>query len=199
MKQLVIILDPAHGEDTPGKRSPDGRHREYLWSRERCQGIYTELKELGYDVYYTTESLKEIGLSNRKKAAESIITDKKKLLLSLHNNAAGNGMSWLSARGIAIYTSKGVTFSDVCADIMYKKFEELMSKERIRYYSPQYLRKDWEENFTVLMGNYSALLVEYLFQDNREDVEKLLDPERNILFERVIVESVEAINDYLLR
>ena len=25
-----IILDPAHGIDVAGKRSPDGKHREYL-------------------------------------------------------------------------------------------------------------------------------------------------------------------------
>lgn len=25
MKKLTIILDAAHGEETPGKRSPDGR------------------------------------------------------------------------------------------------------------------------------------------------------------------------------
>ena len=30
-KNITIILDPAHGEDVPGKRSPDGVHREYRW------------------------------------------------------------------------------------------------------------------------------------------------------------------------
>lgn len=30
MKKLTIILDPAHGIDIAGKRSPDGKHREYL-------------------------------------------------------------------------------------------------------------------------------------------------------------------------
>jgi N-acetylmuramoyl-L-alanine amidase len=29
MKKLVIILDPAHGEEVAGKRSPDGLFREY--------------------------------------------------------------------------------------------------------------------------------------------------------------------------
>ena len=29
MKKYLIVLDAAHGEDTPGKRSPDGRFREY--------------------------------------------------------------------------------------------------------------------------------------------------------------------------
>jgi N-acetylmuramoyl-L-alanine amidase len=30
MNKPIILLDPAHGEETPGKRSPDGNHREYL-------------------------------------------------------------------------------------------------------------------------------------------------------------------------
>ena len=30
----LIILGTAHGSNTPGKRSPDGRLREYKWSRE---------------------------------------------------------------------------------------------------------------------------------------------------------------------
>lgn len=29
----TIILSCAHGEKVAGKRSPDGKHREYLWSR----------------------------------------------------------------------------------------------------------------------------------------------------------------------
>ena len=36
-KNITIILDPAHGEDVPGKRSPDGVHREYRWSRDRVR------------------------------------------------------------------------------------------------------------------------------------------------------------------
>jgi len=34
MSKYLYILDPAHGANTPGKRSPDGKHREYKWSRE---------------------------------------------------------------------------------------------------------------------------------------------------------------------
>ena len=36
-KSLCIILDPAHGNDVKGKCSPDGTHKEYLWSREICK------------------------------------------------------------------------------------------------------------------------------------------------------------------
>ena len=31
---MLILIDPGHGIDTPGKRSPDGRFLEYLWNRQ---------------------------------------------------------------------------------------------------------------------------------------------------------------------
>ena len=33
MKKIAVILDYAHGSDVAGKRSPDGRHLEWRWSR----------------------------------------------------------------------------------------------------------------------------------------------------------------------
>ena len=65
MKQITVILDPAHGSDVPGKRSPDGTHLEYRWSRERVKSLRTKLKAKGYDVLVTTESETEPGLSRR--------------------------------------------------------------------------------------------------------------------------------------
>ena len=31
---MIILIDNGHGIETPGKRSPDGRFKEYLWNRE---------------------------------------------------------------------------------------------------------------------------------------------------------------------
>ena len=30
---MKILIDNGHGVDTPGKRSPDGKLREYAWNR----------------------------------------------------------------------------------------------------------------------------------------------------------------------
>jgi N-acetylmuramoyl-L-alanine amidase len=49
-KRLVVILDPAHGIDTPGKRSPDGVHLEYIWSRKVCRMLEQALKQKGFKV-----------------------------------------------------------------------------------------------------------------------------------------------------
>jgi N-acetylmuramoyl-L-alanine amidase len=115
----------------------------------------------------------------------------------LHNNAAGNGSQWMNARGIAVYTSKGVTKSDVCADFIIEKFKKDFPEFKVRMYKPTNLEKDFEENFTVLMGNgYMGVLIEWLFQDNKEDVKELQSHRTNKRFEDSLVEAIESINDY---
>jgi len=44
----VVILGTAHLESTPGKRSPDGKFREYKYSREIIEDIKTKLESYGY-------------------------------------------------------------------------------------------------------------------------------------------------------
>ena len=196
MKQITVILDPAHGSDVPGKRSPDGAHLEYRWSRERINSLRNKLKTKGYDVLVTTESETEPGLSRRRSFATSA-KGNNKLLLSLHNDAAGNGTSWMSAEGASVFTTKGVTISDTCAEIILKGFEKNFPDIKIRKFTNTPLNRDFEENFTVLSGSgYYGVLVEWLFQDNKKDVEKLLDPKFNERFETSLVESIEEINNY---
>ena len=44
-----------------------------------------------------------------------------------------------------------------------------------------------------------AVLVEWLFQDNKYDVAELSKPEVNARFERSIIEDIEKINDHFSR
>ena len=197
MKNLVIILDPAHGADVKGKCSPDGTHKEYLWSRERVHKLETMLIAAGYKVFLTTDSDNEPGLSKRKEVA-SKIEGSKKLLISLHNNAAGDGSQWLKARGIAVYTTKGETKSDECAEVIIRHFEKDFPELKMRKYSPKKMEEDFEENFTVLMGsNYMAVLIEWLFQDNKEDVELLGNPSVNRRMEYSLLDAIEEINNQI--
>ena len=56
---------------------------------------------------------------------------------------------------------------------------------------------DRDENFTVLMGNYGAVLIEWLFMDNKEDLEKLQDDNINQLFVSSIIKSLLYIDKHL--
>lgn len=196
-KNIVVILDPAHGADVKGKCSPDGRHREFAWSRKRVKSLRVILNDLGYEVYVTTESENEPGLSKRKNFATQLRKGEKKLLLSLHNNAAGSGSKWMSARGVEVYTTPGITKADICADYILTQLKKDFPEIKMRYNRDVRLERDKESKFTVLMGaDYMGVLVEWMFQDNKEDVELLEDSEMNRKFESSIVDAIENINNY---
>lgn len=196
-KKLIIILDAAHGKDVPGKRSPDGKHLEYKWSREIIAMLGSKLKNLGYKVHQTNETDNEIGLTKRKNIADSI-QGSPKLLLSIHNNAAGSCGQWMSATGLEFYTSKGQTLSDVFAEACVRTFKELLPDERMRADTVDG-DSDKESNFTVLMGNtYYACLAEIMFQDNKHDVELLQSSEFKQKVVDAFVNAIELFNTFLI-
>lgn len=201
MKHLVLILDPAHGKDVKGKSSPDGSHKEYLWSREMCKKLEAELTALGYKVFYTSTSEYEIGLTKRKTNANNIAIDKSeiKFLLSLHNNASGADNNWHTATGVEIFTSPGKTLSDYFADYILKALNKEFPNTEVkyRYNLDKFLERDKEAKFTVLMGDYAACLLEWLFQDNKEDVKELKNESTNQRLIKALVEGINYIEDYV--
>lgn len=40
---MKILIDNGHGVETPGKRSPDGRFREYKYNRETARAVVEHL------------------------------------------------------------------------------------------------------------------------------------------------------------
>ncbi len=155
------------------------------------------LINMGYEVYTTTNSVEEPELSKRKNFATQVAKGRRKLLLSLHNNAAGNGSKWLDAHGVEVWTTPGVTKADVCAEYFLMQFKKDFPELAIRYNRNVKFERDKEAQFTVLMGaDYMGVLIEWLFQDNKLDVELLSDSDMNRRFESSIVDSIEAINDY---
>ena len=41
---IKVLVDNGHGVETPGKRSPDGRLREYKYAREIAASVIARLK-----------------------------------------------------------------------------------------------------------------------------------------------------------
>lgn len=118
---------------------------------------------------------------------------------SLHNDASGITDEWRTASGISVWTSKGRTTSDIFADIFINRIPVCLPDVKQRIYSSTYLNRDFESNFIFLMGSYSALLIECLFQDNKSDVEKLENPEFQVAVENWIVGSIEECNNYIAK
>lgn len=184
MRKVVVILDPAHGAEVPGKRSPDGKHLEYKWSRDIVERLRKRLITQGFEVYQTTWDDKEPGIGARRRYADSIKVSpgQEKLLLSIHNDAKGMGLTWENARGVSVWTTKGSTKSDLYADEILlgirDDFQKIKDFPPIRKYKRGIEgERDFESNFGVLLGStYYGVLLEFLFQDNKEDV-KLLSRE----------------------
>lgn len=174
---MKILIDNGHGENTPGKRSPDGRLREYLYARDIAEGIERELRVRGYDVERIVREATDVPLHERVRRVNEVcgkLGTSNVILVSIHCNAAGNG-EWMSARGWSAYTSKGRTKADLLASCLYEAAEEcLPSGTKIRSdFSDN--DPDWEENFYILTKTKCpAVLTENFFQDNREDVAFLL-------------------------
>lgn len=195
-KNIDIVLDPGHDDSTPGKRSPDGLHREYRWARMICCEIEMILKTLGYNVYLTTNSNDRASLSDRRRFADNLKTDNHKLLLSIHNNAAGDGSSWMNARGVEIFTKEGVDKADLFADILFNHIKEWFPNIKHRYASDELYKRDKESRlYMTNSSKYFGVLIEWLFQDNKEDYELLKNNKYNKALVDCIVDAVEEFNN----
>lgn len=171
--KYLYIIDVAHGKDVPGKQSPDGRHKEWLWSRIFAQALLELLHDNGIKAIIPVNIDTEPGLIERCHRYNDIIGNK--IMISIHNNAAGNGSVWKSARGFEIWTSPGQTTSDKVADIFANHIKENFPALPFRTDTTDG-DPDKESRFTVLIGTRCpAILIENLFQDNKQDVDLLLN------------------------
>ena len=194
-----IILDAGHGINTPGKRSPDGRFREYKFNRIIVNAVAEHLRLRGYDVEILTPEETDVPLQERVDRANRMTCQpglpiQKVCIISIHGNAAGNGSQWMKARGWCAYTCKGHTLSDELANCLYKAARKYLPGQRIRtdYTDGD---PDFEAQFYLLRNTYAAaVLTENLFYDNPDDLAFLESIEGQ---KAIVALHVKGIVDYL--
>ena len=195
---MLILIDPGHGIDTPGKRSPDGKFLEYLWNRQIADLLLNRFMMMDIDASLVVTETNDISLATRVQRVNRICSKvgaSNVILLSIHSNAAGDGSKWMSAQGWSCYTSKGETKSDVIAECLYDAFEAEFADRKIRKDMSDGDR-DWEENFYVLQkSKCPAVLLENFFYDNRDECAWLLKDETK---ERIADTIVKGITQYIL-
>jgi len=110
---MKILLDPGHGSNTHGKRSPDGRFLEYRFNRDIALDVQKQLTLSGYDAtILVPEDDYDVSIRARTERVNTWcrqLGKKNVCLISIHTNAAGNGRQWMNARGWCCYTSRGQT------------------------------------------------------------------------------------------
>lgn len=195
---MKILLDNGHGEDTPGKRSPDGLFREYRYVRDIAQMVESRLLALGYDAERIVTEEEDISLSERTRRVNEIcgrLGSDNVVVVSIHCNAASNG-KWAKARGWSAYTSKGETRSDELATMLYieaaKNFEGQTLRKEFSDGDP-----DWEEGFYILRKTKCpAVLTENFFMDNELDVAYLNSEQGK---EAIVKTHINAIREYVAK
>lgn len=170
--QKVVILDPGHGAETPGKRSPDSSIREYAWNRKFVDKLIPMLKQKGFLVIKTVKDNTEPGLTARYKYANEVVKKYGKnncIFVSIHINAAGNG-SWMKATGWSVYTSPNRSGDSLP---LAKHITNAHKSLGVHFHGGNALRNG---NFTVITCvKCPTVLTENLFMDSKSDVAKLKD------------------------
>ena len=176
---MKILIDNGHGENTPGKCSPDGRLKEWAYTREIADRVVAGLRHRGEEAERIVKEDVDIPLSIRCRRVNKIYQESggNAILISIHCNAAGNGSNWMQARGWEAWTSVGQTKADKLADCLYATAEECLFGMKIRKDMADG-DPDKESSFYILKHTKCpAVLTENLFQDNKEDVDFLLSEE----------------------
>lgn len=192
----MILMDNGHGANTPGKRSPDEKFREYLYAREIAQEVYRELVKRGIECELLVRESLDVPLSERVKRVNEYCKEygaKNVALVSIHVNAAGDGSRWMNGTGIEVWTSNGKTRSDELAQMFIEaaKYNHKGMKIRTDYSDGD---GDKEAQFAVLARTKcAAIITENGFMDNEDDVEYLLSPEGK---RAVVMTHVDAIINY---
>lgn len=203
----TIILDNGHGDNTPGKRSPWSACKvkpeldfyEWKYNRELIPLLINALCPEGFEVLQLVSEDTDITLAERVRRINNKVKDNaargnRTLLISLHNNAAGKGDKWTTARGWSAWTTRGQNNSDKLADCLYEAADKILPP------LGQKVRKDksdgdadYEADFYILKGaNCPAVLIEQMFQDNIEDVKWLLTDEGREALVEIVKDGVKS-------
>lgn len=197
MKNLVVLLDNGHGCNTKGKCAPDKSLYEWKWSREIVKYIHEKLKTLNIESYILVPEEYDVLLSERVRREKEISkkakqTGKETLLISVHINAAGNGISWTNANGWTVWVSNNASLkSKQFATIIYDEAEHCGLKGNRSVPVEKYCTANF---YITKNSTCPAVLTENMFQDNKNDVKFLLSNEGK---QKIVDLHVNAIKKYI--
>lgn len=188
---MKVLIDNGHGAETPGKRSPDGRLREYAYTREIADRVVSKLQQTGINAVRIVPEETDVPLAERVARANRAYAEagKQAILVSIHCNAMGSGTEWMSARGWSVFV--GGNASQKSKQLARTMAQAALSeKVKVRQPSPQTLY--WTADLYICRKtNCPAVLVENFFQDNREDVDFLLSEAGKQCITDIITEGVK--------
>lgn len=189
----MILLDPGHGYNTPGKRSPvweDGSQLfEWEFNRDVCHRIQKRLVALKIPSKIIVNEAIDIPLAIRVRRANDIFKQyPDSFLISVHGNAVnfGDGEGW------EVWTSPGETESDKIATFFYTEALAFLDGYKIRSdYSDG--DPDKESKFYILAKTKCpAILTENLFYTDPEECRFMLSDFGRELIAKLHVSAIQS-------
>lgn len=194
---MKILIDNGHGENTPGKCSPDKSLREYAWNREIADRVVSELKVRGYDADLVTPELYDVPLRERVRRANywcSRLGSQNVVLCSIHINAAGSDGKWHDANGWSVFVSANASDrSKALCNIMWNEAGKVSRRMR----RPTAWQNYWIKSLSITRDTKCpAVLTENFFMDNLTDCEWLKSDDGKCACVRI---HVDALSEYVDR
>lgn len=191
----MILIDNGHGSNTNGKCSPDRKHFEYAWARDIAKRLEASLKSRGYEAVRIVTEERDISIAERCRRVNAVCAKygaKNCLLVSIHNNAAGNRGLWLSATGFSVFVSLNASASSKrLAQLIYAEAERLGLKGNRSVPKERY----WVQDLGICRDtNCPAVLTENLFMDNRDDLKILMSEDGK---QKIVELHTEGIINYI--
>lgn len=187
---MKVLIDNGHGTETPGKRSPDGRLREYAYTREIANRVMDKLHAAGIDALRIVPEETDVPLKERVARANKAHAEsgKQALLVSIHCNAMGSGADWMLARGWSVFVSGNASQK---SKLLARTLAEAALGKGVEVRQPSRQLLYWTADLCVCREtNCPAVLVENFFQDNKEDVDFLLSEVGKQCVTDIMVEGI---------
>lgn len=192
---MIVVIDNGHGAETAGKRSPDGKFREYKYCREIATEVVKRLQTKGYNAQRLVPEDRDISLVERCRRVNAICSQFGKqnvILISIHCNASGSDCKWHTGTGWEAWTSVGETKADKLATYLYNAAGAVGLRLRTDETDGD---PDKEGHLYILKHSACpAVLTENMFQDTKSDVDFMLSDKGR---EAIISLHVNGITNYI--
>jgi len=224
--RLLIVLDPAHGYDVSGKRSPETNKRngdidtsllfyEYQFSRKIIDNLEPLLDSVGIYHIRSNPYDYEIGLRSRvnntnayaklwRKSPQKLFPDSVDSENFKSNSSQSSRITFFlslhnnsSGNGINWMKARGFSVWTSRHVSRSDLAADIFLDEFESEFPDIKIIGHRESNFAVLMCKPYAVLIECLFQDNKLDVLLLNDPDFQIRYTYVLLRSILKISTTL--
>lgn len=189
--EITVIIDNGHGEETPGKCSPDRRLKEWKYTREIAQRVSRELTLAGINTLLLVPENTDTPLNNRTRKVNAWarkLGPKNVVLVSIHINAAASDNKWHNASGFSVFISPNASLNSKQLAKIFTDNASRLGLKGNRSVPPQ---KFWVQSLAMTRDSICpAVLTENLFQDNQDDVNYLLSEEGRRMIVKLHVDSI---------